>query len=924
MTVREIGSLRHLSLGMVALLGLGLTTAPVASAAPPAPAPKIAQGNNWDVRPVAGGYQLTLRLGAPAPMRAALPLLAVDGEPLGVARQSPDQRTLTLVTTDPGVLKAKNVQLVWSGDVGKDGKRAESRGLAAAGPNDAYWLKPRLGPLLKNDPAKAGTFKVETSEYNLGDQAVFLPGLKEKSEVVGKVYTPVGAKGKRPFVLFLHGRHQYCYGDATTPQDKPWPCAKGEKPVPSYRGYDGAAQALASNGYQVVSISSNAVNAYDGDVYDAGAQARAELILHHLELWKKWSTTGGAPFGAKYVGKVDLQNIGLMGHSRGGEGVARAAIVNADRGGQFGIRAVLPLAPVDFARSTVPGVAMSVILPTCDGDVSDLQGQKFYDDTRHSVTGDAATRSTVTVLGANHNFFNTEWTPGQSAAPSNDDWGGDEKASPCGAKYAGRLKAKEQQAVGTAYLSGFFRLHLGHEKQFLPLFDGSDARAASAGRAVVRVVSQAPLASRRDVNRFDQALPKGALTGKASAATCSGVKLQSTLAATPACVVTDGSGDSPHWDPAWFAARTPTMVATRLSWRDKTGVLRLNLPAAQRDVRKFAALSFRTAPDPAGAPKTDLSVRVVDGRGKAVSVPVSKVSDALTRLPGPKENGLPKTLLRTVRIPLSLLKGVNLKDVRSVELRTDKVAKGTVYLSDLSFSSAGVGVSAPATKLPKVSASDVKVKEGDKGTQTVDFYVRLNRVSTRPVKVYAETSGDLGTTVGDVVRTVVFKPGQVKQKISVPVKSNTRDSYDVHFNLTLSVPSEALLDKSFGHGDVIDDDPTPTLTVGNLTTVEKNGEVGFPLKLSAPSDQYVGLHGLLKDGTAVLTQDYASTYDWEPGMRDIEGSVQPGETTGELTVKIVDDKVKEPTETFTAVMTEGSGTDLKLPITLTGTITDND
>ncbi|TDC25602.1 hypothetical protein E1261_23900 [Kribbella albertanoniae] len=909
---------------MVALLGVGLITAPSASAAPP-PAPTIAQGNNWDVRPVADGYQLTLRLGAPAPMRSALPLLAVDGEPIGVARQSPDQRTLTLVTTDPGVLKAKDVQLVWSGDVGNDGKKAQARGKAAAGPNDAYWLKPRLGALLKDDPAKPGKFKVETSEYNLGDEAVFLPGLGQKSEVVGKVYTPVGATGKRPFVLFLHGRHSYCYGDASEPQDKPWPCAKGEKPVPSYRGYDGAAHALASSGYQVVSISSNAVNAYDGDAYDAGAQARAELILDHLKLWKKWSTTGGEPFGTKYVGKIDLQNVGLMGHSRGGEGVARAAVVNSDRGGEFGIRAVLPLAPVDFARSTVPGVAMSVILPTCDGDVSDLQGQKFYDDTRYSVTGDAATRSTVTVLGANHNFFNTEWTPGQSEAPSGDDWGGDEKDSPCGAKYAGRLKAKEQQAVGTAYLSGFFRLHLGNEKQFLPLFDGSDARAASAGRAVVRVVSQAPLATRRDVNRFDQALPKGALTGKASAATCSGVKLQPTRAATPPCVSTDGSGDSPHWDSAWFAARTPTMAATRLSWRDKTGVLRLNLPAAQRDVRKFAALSFRAAPDPAGAPKTDLSVRVVDGKGRAVSVPVSKVSDALTRLPGLKENGLPKNLLRTVRIPLSSLKGIDLKDVRAVELRTDKVAKGTVYLSDLAFSSPGVGVSAPAVKLVKVSASDVKVKEGDKGTQTVDFYVRLNRVSTRPVKVYAETSGDLGATVGDVVRTVVFKPGQVKQKISLPVKSNTRDSYDLKFNLVLSVPQDALLDKSFGHGEVIDDDPTPTLTLGNLTTTEQAGDARFPLKLSAPSDRYVGIRGVLKDGTAVLKQDYLSEYDeWDPGSRTVEGYVEPGQTTGVATVKIVDDKVKEPAETFSAVISEADGGEIKLPVTLTATITDND
>ena len=119
--------------------------------------------------------------------------------------------------------------------------------------------------------------------------------------------------------------------------------------------------------------------------YDAGAQARAELILDHLDLWKKWSTIGGGPFGTSFVGRSTCSNVGLMGHSRGGEGVARAAVLNADRGGQYGIRAVLPLAPTDFARATVPGVAMSVVLPYCDGDVSDLQGQKFYDDTRYSV-----------------------------------------------------------------------------------------------------------------------------------------------------------------------------------------------------------------------------------------------------------------------------------------------------------------------------------------------------------------------------------------------------------------------------------------------------------------------------------------------------------------------------------------------------------
>jgi hypothetical protein len=933
--VRIIGRIT-LSLGMVALLGSGLT-APVAPAAPP---PPVAQGKNWTVEPVAGGYRITLRLDAPAPLRDALPLLSVDGETIGVARQSADRRTVSLITKDPSVLRARDVRLVWSGEPAEGRKRSRE----GAGPTDSYWLKALRGPALAEDPATPGRYQVATSEYNLGDEAVYLPGLGHKSEVRGKVYTPRGAFGPRPLVVFLHGRHQVCYGDEDNPSEVPWPCGPKAKAVPSYRGYDGPAQALASHGYQVVSISANAINGWDSDAPDAGAQARAELVLHHLDLWRKWSTIGGSPFGSQYVGKVDLGNVGLMGHSRGGEGVARAAVLNADRGGRYGIRAVLPLAPTDFARATVPGVAMSVLLPYCDGDVSDLQGQKFYDDTRYSVTGDSAPRSTVTVLGANHNFFNTEWTPGQSVAPSNDDWWGEEKTSPCGAKYAGRLTAKEQQAVGAAYIAGFFRLQLGHEAKFLPLFDGSDTRATSAGRAVVRVVAQAPAGDRRDVFRFDQALPAGAVSGSAKAVVCAGVRMPQApegavrsrrpaadrgagrQAAGP-CVTNDDSSRSPHWVESWFAARTPTTAVTKLTWTGKSGVVRIVVPAAQRDVRRYSALTFRAAPDPTSAARTDLSVRVVDGRGRAVSVPVSSLGDALVRLPGANNSGLPKNLLRTVRIPAAALKGIDLRDVRAIELRTDRASSGSVFVSDLAFSRPGLGWSGPARLLPRLSASDVKVQEGDSGVKNVDFWVTMSRPRIRPVTVYAETSGgEFGDVIGDVVRHLVFKPGQTRQKVTVPIKANTRDGDDLPFNLVLSAPRDGLLADSFGSGLVLDDDPTPTVSFGSASVVEKNGFIEFPLRLSAPSDRYVSVSGLLKDGTAVIRKDYRSVYDdgSNPADRAFDGYLEPGQTTSVVQVQVVDDKVKEPTETFTATATTVDGATLTGPRTATGTIRDND
>jgi hypothetical protein len=65
----------------------------------------------------------------------------------------------------------------------------------------------------------------------------------------------------------------------------------------------------------------------------------------------------------------------------------------------------------------------------------------------------------------------------------------------------------------------------------------------------------------------------------------------------------------------------------------------------------------------------------------------------------------------------------------------------------------------------------------------------------------------------------------------VPVVANTRDSDDVPFSLVLSAPGDGLLDRSFGHGLVLDDDPTPTLTVGNAQAGEKAGTLRFPVRL---------------------------------------------------------------------------------------------
>src|SRR6185503_11741413 len=218
------------------------------------------------------------------------------------------------------------------------------------------------------DPGTPGPLAVTREEYNFGDTAFQPPDFPGPLELLASIHYPTNLTGGPfPVILLLHGRHATCFS-GTGGQFLQWPCTNNRQPIPSYKGYDYVSNVLASHGYVVVSISANGVNAVDNTVFDLGAQARAELLQKHLDILKTFNTTGGAPFGNKFVGKLDLSRVGTMGHSRGGEGVVSHYALNNDLGAPYGIKAVFPLAPVDFNRFVVNNAAVDVLLPYCDGD----------------------------------------------------------------------------------------------------------------------------------------------------------------------------------------------------------------------------------------------------------------------------------------------------------------------------------------------------------------------------------------------------------------------------------------------------------------------------------------------------------------------------------------------------------------------------
>src|ERR1051325_8891995 len=550
------------------------------------------------------------------------------------------------------------------------------------------------------DPGTPGPLAVTREEYNFGDTAFQPSNFPGPVELKASIHYPTNlAGGPFPVLVLLHGRHATCF-NGNGAAFLQWPCSDGRTPIPSYKGYDYVSQVLASNGYVVVSVSANGVNAVDNSVRDLGALARAELIQKHLDIRNGFNTTGGAPFGTKFVGKFNMSQIGTMGHSRGGEGVVRHYVLNNSLGAPYGIKAVFPLAPVDFNRFVVNNAAVDVLLPYCDGDVSDLQGVHFYDDARYNVPGDPSPKHYMLVMGANHNFFNSIWSPSSGIPGAANDWlsfvQGGHSDSQCGdGKGNHRLTEAQQRGTGLAYMSAFFRAYVGGESQFIPLLTGDAPPPPSAQNNDLFVSYHAPDVPgiRLDVNRFlnDTNLTTNNL-GAAVIQTdltpyelCGG-------GAPPAnkCLPGALNAQQPHTTPS-ARSSAPGLTQLITGWNNFTGNYRNNIPATLGNVSGYQAIQFRVSVNFADARNVqdlvqDFRVVLTDASGSSASVRVSDVSRALFFPPG-EVAPVPKVVLNTVRVPLSAFGGINLNAVRSVQFTFNERLQGGLLITDVAFAS---------------------------------------------------------------------------------------------------------------------------------------------------------------------------------------------------------------------------------------------
>ncbi|MEU7581300.1 hypothetical protein AB0B50_27275 [Streptomyces sp. NPDC041068] len=784
------------------------------------------------------------------------------------------------------------------------GRRLDEAGIAEESrkPQPSPPARPATpSPANEVDPGKPGRYRTVTGEYAL--KSVRLPGYPEPVEMVANVVGPTDAPGKRPVALFLHGRHATCYGAG--PRDLSWPCGPGTKPIPSHKGYLRAQKLLASQGYVTIAIAANGINGQDLRVDDGGTQARSSLVRLHLARWAEWGKKpSSAPAAVRAVAPADLSRVLLVGHSRGGEGVNRAALDSqnpppADQDAYHGpvrwkIRGNVLIGPTIFGQNPVPDVPSATILPGCDGDVSDLQGEIYVDGTR-GVSGGAALHSAVYVVGANHNYFNSEWTPGQAVAPAEDDFR--ETGDPVCSKGAEhRLTARQQQAAGATYIAAAARLFVAGDDRVRPLLDGSGRRAPSADPA--QVLTHAVGAHRTG------ALVPGASTEVTGGRLCAQVDTDDARA----CLPSSTAGASPHFAP-WRGATAaispePGRDAVAMRWSRAGSPVRVS---PERPISlagaKNLALRVIVPPNTTG---TELDVSVVDAKGHRAKLDRVRVDG----LPG--SGNTASYWGREVRVPLSAeaRDKLDLKQVKTLEL-TPRTRSGKAWLIDAWGWRPGTPEVKPAV-MPRVDIGRMTVKEGDSGVRTYRVPVSVSGQGSGTVRLFAPKPG-----TGELThRTVTVRPGAHDIDVRVEVRGDTRYSHNVQHDAFVKAVRGAAVGSSQGGVTAQNDDPMPKVTFEPVADRVTEGEaLTWRMKLSEPVD--VDILGELSflpvdGGKELSTLDVDPRWlksrfhgalphpehplSWTASGLGLTVTVPAGETSADLQVPTVKDDVHEPEE----------------------------
>ena len=527
-----------------------------------------------------------------------------------------------------------------------------------------------------------------------------------------RVWVPEGP-GPFPLVLIVHGNHDM---------------KKFSDPGYAYLG-----EHLASRGYILASVDENFLNGGLSGENDV----RGWVLLQHLAAWRQWSAERGNPF----FGKVDMDRIALIGHSRGGEAVQLAASFNrlprypddarVTMNFGFNIRTVIAIAPVDGTYkpadrlNPIVNVNYFVMHGAHDADVQTMMGMRAYDRVRFTE-GTQWVKAALYIYRANHGQFNTTW--------GNNDVG---DSGWLLAKDL-LLKGDEQRQIAKVFITGFLDLTLREKREYLPMF--RDHRTVGTWLPQTTYLSRFEAPTERMLADYEEDID--VTTGSARGVTITGSRLATwkevglkmrsrgfqpfdnnvvmlgwtalrspadTLRASYTLSLPDtlaaswrlSPGSSLVFDLADYGAKPrPLAPADTATPSERTDAAGANLVATASNTPAMSDAA-RAAAARADSLPLDLTVELVLADGRVARLPLSDVAPirppltariwkfdyVANRLNKPSKDH--DDILAHYTIPLSLfaanVAGFDPSGIRAVRFRFDRGRAGTILLDDVGF-----------------------------------------------------------------------------------------------------------------------------------------------------------------------------------------------------------------------------------------------
>ncbi len=433
--------------------------------------------------------------------------------------------------------------------------------------------------------------------------------------------------GPHPLIIFGHGR----YG----------PTAGSGFPN-NYLHATYLMKQLSSWGYICVSVNFDVVHSLG-----SGISERGELFLKAIDFMSAENSNASS----KFHNKIDMSQIGIIGHSRGGGGATSAVNRNVTQGSPRNIKALATISPTSFNTTAVANMPQLMIFGTWDGDLRDEQGYKLWDPAPRNQN-----KIYVEVYGANHFFFSDDLV---YASEKNG------------------IARENHQNIAKGFINAFFDKEVrGFERYSWPEYLTFDRKVDTVEYYV------------QYMNKNKLIIDDGGTLGTATTNNLGG-----TNTATSLTLFDDA-------DLAVGAGQFGSTNGLRVSWDNAGDKLEFSFPA--QNASAFDFISFRASQRHGVTGNTvntfkTLKVKLTDAANNSFTLPISNTVYKGLQYPDQEEYppavlGSYKNIPSTFRLKLSNFTGVNLNNIVKVTILFDAANSagfvnntGAVTFDDLEF-----------------------------------------------------------------------------------------------------------------------------------------------------------------------------------------------------------------------------------------------